>query len=131
MKPAHSFFSLLLLSGLLAAQSLAAGPTLSMAAVGSSLEFSVAGPEGPFLGGVILSLSPQLSYYYQGLPPILSDFVVLGVGIAEKEYSVQVLEHLLPPGMMLYAQGLVADGISIQSSEVLEFVLDASYPERK
>ena len=128
MNPSRSLFSLLLLSGALAAQSLTA-PTLKIAAVGPALQFTVAGPEAPFLGGVLLSLSPTLTHYFQGLPPLLSDFVVLGVGFAEKEYSVQVLQHQLPAGILIYAQGVVADGVSVLSTEVAEFVLDASFPE--
>jgi hypothetical protein len=120
-------FSLLLLSGALAAQSPGA-PTLSIEAVGPSLQFTVAGPEAPFLGGVLLSLSPTLTHYFQGLPPLLSDFVVVGVGFADKEYSVQVLQQQLPAGIQLYAQGVVADGVSLLSTEVAAFVLDASFP---
>lgn len=130
MNPARLVFSLLLMSGTLAAQSIAA-PTLSIEPVGPALQFTVSGPQTPFFGGVLLSLSPTLSHYFQGLPPLLSDFVVLGVGFAEKDYSVKVLEHLLPPGIMLYAQGVVADEVSIQSTAVVEFVLDASFPERR
>jgi len=134
MKPARSFFSLLLLSGSLAAQSVASSPTLSIAPVGPMLEFTVAGPEAPFLGAVILSLSPAVSHYYQGLPPILSDFVVLGVGLAaddRRAYSVAVLEYQLPPGILLHAQGLLAGRVGLQATAVLEFVLDASFPEPK
>lgn len=127
MKPAHSILSLLLLSLPLSAQSLTA-PTLSIEPVGPALQFSVAGPEEPFLGGVLLSLSPDLTHYFVGLPPLLSDFVVLGVGFADEQYSVQVLQHQLPAGILLHAQGLVADGVAIYSTEVVSFVLDASFP---
>jgi len=130
MNPARSLFSLLLLSAALAAQSPGA-PTLKIAAVGPSLQFTVAGPEAPFLGGVVLSLSPTLTHYFQGLPPLLSDFVVVGVGFADKEYSVQVLQHQLPAGILLHAQGVVADGVSVLSTEVAAFVLDASFPETR
>ena len=131
MKPALSLFSLLLISGALAAQSMAAAPKLSIAPVGASLEFSVAGPEAPFFGAVLLSLSPSVSHYFHGLPPILSDFAVLGVGFADPErntYSVAVLEYRLPPGILLYAQGLVADGVGLQSTPVVEIVIDGSAP---
>jgi hypothetical protein len=127
MNPARSLFSLLLLSAALAAQS-PGGPSLKIAAIGPALQFTVGGPEAPFLGGVLLSLSPQLTHYFHLLPPLLSDFVVLGVGFAEEEYSVQVPESQLPAGILLYAQGVVADGVSVLSTEVVQFVLDESFP---
>jgi hypothetical protein len=127
MKPAHSILSLLLLSVPLAAQAPAA-PTLSIEAVGPAMQFSVAGPKAPFLGGVLLSLSPTLTHYFVGLPPLLSDFVVLGVGIADLQFSVQVMQHQLPAGILIYAQGVVADGVDVLATEVASFVLDASFP---
>lgn len=48
---------------------------------------------------------------------MLADFVVLGVGAVSGEYVIRVPESSLPPGVMLYAQGVVAD-LAIQSTEV-------------
>jgi len=129
MKPARSFLSLLVLSGALAAQS--TDPKLTIAPVGPLLEFSVAGPTAPFLGAVILSFSPAVSHYFQGLPPILTDFAVLGVGFADPDrnaYAVAIPEYLLPPGILMYVQGLAANEVSILSTPVVELVLDGSLP---
>ena len=126
MKPARSLLSLLLLSASLVAQDMK-GPNLSIEAAGADMRFTVAGLEAPFLGGVVLSLSSDLVNYFQGLPPLLSDFVVLGVGFAnsDHEFSVQVPQHSLPAGILIYAQGLSADkNAGVLASDVGSFVLD-------
>lgn len=130
MKPALSHFSLFLLSSVLAAQSPAHVPVpeLDIVLAPSVVEFHVSGPEGVFLGGVILSLSPDLVHYFHGLPPLLADFVVLGVGAAHGEYVVSVRQRALPPGIQIYAQGVIAD-LELQSTEVGSLVLDAKGPK--
>ena len=87
------------------------------------MEFSVSGPGSPFLGGVILSLSPQLQVWYGELPPILTDFVVLGVGFTQTEYVSVMPTRSIPAGMALYAQGLAADGIGLYASAVQKVVI--------
>ena len=126
MKPALSHFSLFLLSSVLAAQSPARSPVpeLDIVLAPAAVEFHVSGPEGVFLGGVILSLSPDLVHYFQGLPPLLADFVVLGVGAAYDEYVVSVPQHALPQGIEIYAQGVLAD-LELQSTEVKSLLVDA------
>ncbi len=129
MMPARSFLSLLVVSALssaLAAQAAPRSPepVLDIVLKPGVAQFHVAGPEGVFLGGVILSLSPDLVHYFQGLPPLLADFVVLGVGAAYEEYVVSVPQRALPPGIMIYAQGVIAD-VAIQSTAVGSLVLDA------
>jgi hypothetical protein len=106
------------------------GAHLDIQFVGPQVEFHVSGPASPFLGGVILSLSPNLTHYFVDLPPILSDFVVLGVGLSAKsEYLLSIPQRMLPPGIMLYAQGLTADGVSLFSSDVHGLVLDGGPPQ--
>jgi len=137
MKPARSFLSLLLVSGLcsglsssLAAQAARSPePVLDIVLKPGVAEFHVGGPKGVFLGGVILSLSPDLVHYFQGLPPLLAEFVVLGVGAAHGEYVVSVPQIALPPGIRIYAQGVVAD-LDIQSTAVGSLVLDAKGPKQ-
>jgi hypothetical protein len=122
MKPACSFLSLVCASGLLAAQS-QSSPVLGIEVEPSTVSFHVSGMEGVFLGGVIVSLSPDLMHYFQGLPPMLADFAVLGVGAAFERYSIAVPRRTLPSGIEIHVQGLVAD-VEILSTEVATLVLD-------
>lgn len=130
MKPALASLSLFALSSLLAAQApldQSPGPALSIDLQPERVEFAVSGLDGVFLGGVILSLQPDLVHYFEGLPPLLADFVVLGVGVAHDEYRIGVPVVALPPGLQIYAQGVVAD-VVIESTAVGSFVLDAMAP---
>jgi hypothetical protein len=117
MKPVHSFLSLFVLSSMVAAQALAPQPVLKIELQPAVASFHVSGPAGVFLGGVILSLSGDRVHYFQGLPPLLADFVVLGVGAVSGEYVVSIPQSSLPPGVMIYAQGVTAD-IALLSTEV-------------
>ncbi len=131
MKPAHSFLSLLLLSSMLAAPVPAQGsehapapqPVLTIDLQQGAAAFHVAGPKGVFLGGVILSLSGDVVHYFQGLPPLLADFVVLGVGAAYGEYVITIPQSSLPAGVLIHAQGVVAD-LVIQSTDVASLSID-------
>lgn len=130
MKILATAFCLATLLTSLPAQSASPGAHLDIQFNGPQLEFHVTGPAEPFLGGVILSLSPDLTHYFVGLPPILSDFVVLGVGLSVKgEYLISIPQNSVPPGIFIYAQGLTADGVSLFASEVRDFVLDAGPPQ--
>lgn len=128
MKAAAALCLSALLSGLLPAQEGGAAAELHIDFSGQEVQFRVAGPENPFLGAVLLSLDGSLTHYFQGLPPILSTFVVLGIGEAQDEYKVSVPQSALPPGVMLYAQGLAADGKNIWSTQVRDLVLDVTAP---
>lgn len=88
------------------------------------LAFTVTGADAPFFGGVIASLNPQLHHYLHLLPPLLTDFVVLGVGEAAREYVVTLDARVVPAGVTFYAQGLVFDGVGICGSPVRDFVVD-------
>ena len=105
-----------------------ADPTLSLEYRAGVLEFHVDGPDEGFLGAVILSLNPSVCHYLHGLPPLLCDHVVLGVGAAEGTYVASMHESLLPAGMFIHAQGVIAAGGEIQSTKVIDFVLDGSLP---
>ncbi|MFO1076823.1 MAG: hypothetical protein U1E73_03755 [Planctomycetota bacterium] len=122
MLPAH--FAALLLPLL----SPADDPQLTLEIGAGALEFHVSGPD-QFLGGVILSLNPAVCQYFQGLPPLLCDYAVLGVGLGQNgEYVAVAAERALPPGIVIHAQGVIASGAGIASTSVLHFVLDGSAP---
>ncbi len=103
-------------------------PELSLGYHAGVLEFRVDGPT-TFLGGVILSLDPSLCHYFKGLPPLLCNYTILGVGVAQKgTFVASVHESQLPAGFFIHAQGVLAAEGGIQSTKVIDFVLDASKP---
>ena len=128
MKSLAAAFCLSALTAGLAAQD-TGGATLAILFPVPKVEFHVSGPAEPFLGAVILSLSPDETHYFVGLPPILTDFVVLGVGAAKSEYVVSVPMLSLPPGILIYAQGLTFDSQGVHSSALGSLVLDAGVPD--
>jgi hypothetical protein len=129
MKILASAFCLAALLPSLPAQKENPGANLAIVFAPPQVEFHVTAPRDPFLGAVILSLSPDLTHYFTGLPPILGNFVVLGVGAGKGEYVVTVPMLSLPPGILIYAQGVAADGSGIYSSAVRSLVLDAGVPD--
>jgi hypothetical protein len=83
----------------------------------------------PALGAVVVSLSPELTHYFVGLPPILTDFVVLSVTVMEEpELQLVLPARGFPPGLFVYAQGLIGASSGIAASAVADFVLDAGPP---
>lgn len=101
--------------------------SLAVALVPGAVEFSVDGPATPYVGGVLLSLSPDLVHYVTGLPPLLADHVIAGAGFVEQgSYVLSLPDTLLPPGIMIQAQGVTFDGAVVRASAVESFVLDAS-----
>jgi hypothetical protein len=103
------------------------GALLEVQLVPGAVGFAVDGPKSPFVGGVLLSLAPDLVHYLVGLPPLLADHVVAGVGFVEDgRYELSLPDTALPPGVMIHAQGVTFDGATIASSKVADFVLDAS-----
>lgn len=107
-------------------------PQLALVFQSDAIEFHVSGPQTECLGGVILSLSPELRVYFQGLPPLLGDFAVLGVGLVQNgEYAVGLAQAAIPPGLLIHAQGVIADADGVRSSSVAHFVLDGSAPVQR
>jgi hypothetical protein len=106
------------------------GPELTIGIGSGIATFTVESGQPLYLGAAIASLSPELVHYLVDLPPLLSDFVVLGIGIgtAEEPYVCTVPERAFPAGIMLYAQGVTIDLPTILSSPVHEFVLDVTVP---
>lgn len=128
MKSAISLFSLALCASSLLTLDLSAqkgvAPSLAIHVGTTAVTLDVSGPPAPFVGAVILSLSPDLTHYLVDLPPLLSDFAVLGVGIGDKSYTASIPKVNVPPGLFLYAQGVVL-GDAILATDVGSFVLDA------
>jgi hypothetical protein len=128
MKPARSFFSLVVLSGALAAQSVQP-PKFAIEFAPYLVNLHVGSVHDTFLGVAILSFSPDLAHYFQGLPPLLGDHVVAGFGLGEGgSYVCSVSEFLLPPGLFIYAQGVTFDGAVFEATPVRSFVLDVTVP---
>lgn len=133
MKPAHSLFSLLCVGGALLAQSSPSDgvtPMLSVDVGPRVVSLGVSGPQSPFVAAVIVSLSPDLTHYLQGLPPLLSDFAVLGVGLADEVYKASIDTAIVPPGLRIHVQGVVLQD-PILATDVGSFVLDAQGPGQR
>ena len=103
-------------------------PTLDIHFTSDGIAAKVTGPSQDFLGAVILSDSDQLSHFLVGLPPLLSTFVVLGVGQAHDGVLPFVVPHAtLPPvELTVFAQAVTLDAGVIASSEVKKFLVPAA-----
>lgn len=108
----------------LAAVATAQPPRLVIESDAPVVTFRVAGPEVPFVGGVLLSLAPDLTHYFVGLPPMLTDHVVLGIAYGEDEIALTAPREALPIVVPIYAQGVVFDGTAIQATEVAVMKLE-------
>lgn len=92
-----------------------------------AVEFSVGGPATPYFAGVLLALAPDLAHYFTALPPLLADHVTAGAGFVEQgSYRLSLAATLLPPGIMIYAQGVTFDGAVFGASAVDCFVFDVT-----
>lgn len=127
MKAVRSFLPLVLMAGALVAQSIPAQPVLSVV-VGPAVEFTLTHANSPFGAAVVLSFAPDQTHWFQGLPPILSDFVVLGVAYVDNRFVIAVPHAQLPSGVLLYGQGIVYDG-NLLSTPVAEFVVEFNQPK--
>ena len=80
---------------------------------------------------MVLSLNWNVAHTFPGLPSVLYDCVVLGVGPAAAgcELVIPVRETMLAPGIMYFAQGLVADAHGVRSTPVRNLVLDPTAPQ--
>ncbi len=109
---------------MLAAVATAQAPRLVIESDAPVVTFRVAGPEVPFVGGVLLSLAPDLTHYFVALPPMLTDHVVLGIAFGEDEIALTAFREALPIVVPIYAQGVVFDGTAIQATEVTVMKLE-------
>jgi hypothetical protein len=130
MKPIHSLrcFAFVLAAPLLA-QAPVVDPKIEVGYAPYLVTFDVSGPEAPFLGIVIASLSPDLQYYFVGLPPLLGDALVVDWGLGQNgNFHSEVSEFLFPAGVLIHVQGVVIGDLGILSSNVASFVLDVTVP---
>lgn len=105
----------------------ASDPQFTVVLQPAAIDFHVRHEDAPFLGIVLVSLSPELEHFHVGLPPLLEQAVVLDWGIGQDgEFATRVQDSMLPPGVMIYAQGVAVGEFGIQSSDVAAFVLDAT-----
>lgn len=100
-------------------------PALDIHFMGGAIAAKVTGPSPDFLGAVILSDSNQLTHYFVGLPPLLSTFVILGVGQAHEGVLPMVVPHATLPTaeFEVFAQAVTLDAGVIASSDVMKFVV--------
>ncbi|MBL8733224.1 MAG: hypothetical protein JNN13_12705 [Planctomycetes bacterium] len=106
------------------------GPELTIEHLPFAMAFHVSGPEAPYVGAVIGSLAPDLAHYFQGLPPLLADFVLLdlGLGDAAAGYTAVLPQSVFPAGVTIYVQGVTLTGRGLEASAVHDFVLDVTVP---
>jgi hypothetical protein len=127
MKTCRSFFSLIALSTALAAQSIPA-PKLEVVFAPLHMKFFVTSAKEPFIGAVIVSLSRDLVPYSPELPKLLNNFALVDIGVSSLGgvFGCSIDEHVFPPGMTIYAQGVTFDGSVFRATAVHDFVLDVT-----
>jgi hypothetical protein len=103
-------------------------PALDIHFTGGAIAAKVTGPSQDFLGAVILSDSAQLTHFFVGLPPLLSTFVILGVGQAREGVLPMVVPHTTLPAVEfeVFAQAVTLDAGVISSSDVMKFIVPAA-----
>jgi len=89
---------------------------------GQAIKSDVTFVESAFFGGVIVSLTPDLVQSLVGLPPLLNNAVVLGIGQGEDHHLLLDVPADPPVGLVIYAQGVVLGTQGVESSEVEKFV---------
>jgi len=115
------------LTGSLASQAPACKFSLSVEP--DAVAFYLATDTMPAFGAVIVSFAPDLTHYFVGLPPLLTDFAVLSVTAMEgPELNLLLPATAFPRGVFVYAQGLIGAANGIAASRVAAFVLDAGPP---
>jgi len=130
--PAYSLLAVLLCAATIHDGARVPGPTLTISYAPYQVIFTVNGPREPFLGAILGSLEPEMTQFLEGLPPLLSNFVVLDIGFGDgvAGYTAVFPELMLPPGVFIYVQGITIDGAGLNATEVDKFVLDVTAPPR-
>ena len=130
MKPAHSLIPLafFLADPAFAAQPAAASdPKIAVVLRLPMVEFHIAQDQPSFLGVVLVSLSPDLQHFVTGLPPMLDQSLVIGLGVAtDGVFSTRFHDTTFPAGIPIHAQGVTFSEAGILSTNVAEFVLDVT-----
>jgi hypothetical protein len=130
--PAYSLLAVLLCAATINDGARIPGPTLTISYAPYQVIFNVSGPEEPFLGAILGSLEPEMTQFFEGVPPLLSNFVVLDVGFGDGivGYTAVFPELMLPPGVLIYVQGITIDSAGLDATAVDTFVLDVTVPPR-
>ncbi|MCK5942785.1 MAG: hypothetical protein KAI24_12485 [Planctomycetes bacterium] len=87
------------------------------------VQVSVGGHDEIFLGCVIGALQPEMEHYLVGLPPLLSDHVLLGSGIGWPDggYTVALRSSSLPANVPIFLQGVTLTEAGVQATDVRKF----------
>ncbi|HEX5054157.1 MAG TPA: hypothetical protein VFZ65_20430 [Planctomycetota bacterium] len=103
-----------------------ASTKLALDVTKDAITYAISNADETFLGAVILSLSPKMTPYAPGLPPTLTDFVLLGAcfGKAGSTCVFTQPKKFVPPGVHIWAQGLVLDVNGLKVSSLAAFELD-------
>lgn len=126
MNAIRSFVPLALAAALVAQRETTPAPILTVDVLPQTVAIQLQSRPAPFVGVVIASLSPQMRHFFVGLPPLLDDSVVLGYGLADDRFRVDIPVEALPPGLFVYVQGVVL-GDKVSATDVKSFVLDAQF----
>jgi hypothetical protein len=100
-------------------------PTLAIAHVKDTFVAHVDGAVPGFLGAVVISDVPTLSLYAPGVPALLTNGIVIGLGTA-KNGSLDIVTPSgpVPPALlMIYAQAVTLDATGFASSKVESLIL--------
>jgi len=109
---------LALLPVLLPAPAVAARVELDLGLVDGAIVGKVTVDDSPeFFAAVLLSASPEQAHYLVNLPPLLADFVVLGIGQARGGQVRIVGPQGNHPALTIYGQAVVFDE-ALDASEV-------------
>jgi hypothetical protein len=100
-------------------------PTLAIAHVKDTFVAHVDGAVPGFLGAVVISDVSTLSLYAPGVPALLTNGIVIGLGTA-KNGSLDIVTPSgpVPPALlMIYAQAVTLDATGFASSKVESLIL--------
>jgi hypothetical protein len=129
MKLAHPVLALALATAAAVGQKAVAPPEVGLVVnlAPAQVNFTVVAQESPFVGIVLVSLSPNLAHYLVDLPPLLADGVVAAWGYTPGlRYGVSFRDVVFPPGIEIYAQGVALFESRVAASGVSSFVLDVT-----
>lgn len=106
------------------------GPVLAIKFNEGNIVAKVTGPSPDFLGAVIVSDREELTHFLVVLPPLLSNFVILGVGQAQNGSLDLVVPHgpLPPVELKIFAQGVTLDAGVLASSDVQTLIMPDGQP---
>ena len=75
---------------------------------------------------ILLSFDARQCHSFQGLPPLLCNAAVLAAGFPDGAFEATIARSQLPHGMAVFAQGVLADNRSIQTTSVLNIGADVN-----